>query len=49
MLWGLCCMLAFLTGVFFLKYLTAHPLRMSLYLSLTWACFFGSLILFLSQ
>ena len=32
MLWGLCCILAFLTGVFFLKFLTTHPLRMSLYL-----------------
>ncbi len=46
MLWGLCCMSAFLTGVFFLKFLTTHPLRMSLYLNLTWACFLGSLILF---
>jgi protoheme ferro-lyase len=46
MLWGLCCMLAFMAGVFFLKFLTTHPLRMSLYLSLTWACFLGSLILF---
>ena len=46
MLWGLCCMLALLTGVFFLKFLTVHPLRMDLYLSLTWACLLGSLILF---
>ena len=46
MLWGLCCMLAFLAGVFFLKFLSTHPLRMSLFLSLTWACFLGSLILF---
>ena len=46
MLWGLCCILAFLTGVFFLKFLTTHPLRMSLYLSLTWVSFLGSLTLF---
>ena len=46
MLWGLCCMFAFLTGVFFLKFLTTHPLRMSVYLNLTWACFLGSLIVF---
>jgi len=46
MLWGLCCMSAFLTGVFFLKFLTARPLRMSLFLSLTWVCILGSLILF---
>jgi len=38
-------MVAFLAGVFFLKFLTAHPLRASLYLSLTWACILGSLIL----
>jgi protoheme ferro-lyase len=46
MLWGLCCILAFLTGIFFLKFLTTHPLRMSLYLSLVWACLLGSLVLF---
>jgi protoheme ferro-lyase len=49
MLWGLCCMLAFLIGVFFLKYLTAHPLRMTVYLNLTWACIIGSLLVLSQQ
>jgi sirohydrochlorin ferrochelatase len=42
-------MLAFLTGVFFLKYLTAHPLRMTVYLNLTWASFIGSLLVLSQQ
>jgi sirohydrochlorin ferrochelatase len=48
MLWVLFLLSAFLAGIFFLKYLTVHPLRMSLYLSLTWVSCMGSLVL-LSQ
>jgi sirohydrochlorin ferrochelatase len=48
MVWGLFCLSAFLAGLFFLKFLTVHPLRMSIYLSLTWASSIGSLML-LSQ
>jgi protoheme ferro-lyase len=49
MLWGLCGMLAFLTGVIFLKYLTVHPLRMTVYLNLTWICIIGSLLVLSQQ
>ena len=48
MIWGLFLLSAFLAGYFFLKFLTVHPLRMSFYLSLTWASSMGSLVL-LSQ
>jgi hypothetical protein len=48
MVWGLFFLLAFLTGLFFLKFLTVHPLRMGLYLSMTWVSCMGSLVL-LSQ
>jgi len=48
MVWGLFFLSAFLAGLFFLKFLTVHPLRMSFYLSLIWATCMGSLVL-LSQ
>ena len=46
MIWGLFVLISFLTGIFYLKFLTVHPLRMNVFLNLTWAFFFGSLVLF---
>lgn len=47
MIWGLFISFSFLTGIFYLKFLTVHPLRMNFFLNLMWAFIFGSLVIFL--
>lgn len=44
--WGLFLLLAVLTGISFLKFLTVHPTRMNIHISLVWIFFLGSLVLF---
>jgi protoheme ferro-lyase len=46
MAWFLFGLLCFLTGISFLKFLTAHPMHMSIHLSLAWIFLFASLGLF---
>ena len=46
MIWGLFCLFSLLTGIFYLKFLTVHPLRMNLHLNLMWIFLFLSLVLF---
>jgi protoheme ferro-lyase len=46
MIWILFLLLAILSGISFLKFLTVHPTRMNIHISLVWIFLFGSLILF---
>lgn len=46
MIWGLFVLFSFLSGIFYLQFLTVHPLRMNRYLNLTWVFTLGSLVLF---
>ena len=46
MAWVFFCLFSFLTGIFYLKFLTVHPLRMNIHLNLMWIFLFSSLVLF---
>jgi protoheme ferro-lyase len=46
MAWVFFCLFSFLTGIFYLKYLTVHPLRMNIHLNLMWIFLFLSLVFF---
>jgi protoheme ferro-lyase len=46
MVWVFFCLSTFLTGVFYLKFLTVHPLHMNIHLNLMWIFLFSSLVLF---
>lgn len=46
MIWAFFCLFSLLTGIFYLKFLTDHPLRMNIHLNLMWIFLFCSLVLF---
>jgi protoheme ferro-lyase len=46
MVWAFFCLSTFLTGIFYLRFLTDHPLRMNIHLNLMWIFLFSSLVLF---
>jgi protoheme ferro-lyase len=47
--WLFLCFFSFLTGIFFLKFLTIHPLRMHVHLNLMWIFLFASGVAFFQQ
>jgi sirohydrochlorin ferrochelatase len=46
MLWVFFALLSFLTGIFYLNFLTCHPLRLNIHLNLMWIFLSGSLVIF---
>lgn len=46
MIWIPFLLSSFLTGLFYVRFLTVHPLRMNVYLNLMWLFLFSSLVLF---
>jgi protoheme ferro-lyase len=44
--WVFLCLFSFLTGIFYLKFLTVHPLRMNVHLNLMWVFLFASAVVF---
>jgi sirohydrochlorin ferrochelatase len=46
MIWVFFIVFSFLTGIFYLKFLTVHPLKLNVHLNLMWISLFASLVLF---